>query len=341
MKKLIVVGCVLLSVLVSGLVIDHPVQAADKKILIAGGRTSSYWYALAQALAKFINEKSTWLKAEVVSTAGITGNVDMIKSEPKKYIASSSFSHVHYRPGDPWGDKRGGYTGERFIANISPLTHAIVTYDATIKSVKDLAGKVVGVGRKGAANAPDHKAILKKYGVLGKVKLAQGGYGGNANKLKDGKVDATFTILNHIYPLKITKGGLVDKLETKAPIYYIGFDKKTILELRGKGYATVPLWIPGGTLDSKTQPKGFWSYNDPTFYSADKAMDDDVVYEVTRIIWETPPEEWAKWHPMGANLSHKFLPGMPSLKLYQPHAGAKKFYDKMGVEIKDLGDLLR
>ncbi len=221
------------------------------------------------------------------------------------------------------------------------MTHAIVTYDATIKSVKDLAGKVVGIGRKGAANAPDHKAILKKYGVLGKVKLAQGGYGGNANKLKDGKVDATFTILNHIYPLKITKGGLVDKLETKGPIYYIGFDKKTILELRGEGYATVPLWIPGGTLDSKTQPKGFWSYNDPTFYSADKAMDADVVYEVTRIIWETPPEEWAKWHPMGANLSHKFLPGMPSLKLYQPHAGAKKFYDEQGVEIKDLGDLLR
>ncbi len=70
-------------------------------------------------------------------------------------------------------------------------------------------------------------------------------------------------------------------------------------------------------------------------------MDEDVVQEVTRIIWDTPADEWAKWHPMGANLNQKYLPGMPFLKLYQPHPGAKKFYDEKGVKVADLMDLIR
>ena len=70
-------------------------------------------------------------------------------------------------------------------------------------------------------------------------------------------------------------------------------------------------------------------------------MDADVVYEVTRIIWETSSEEWSKWHPIGAHMTQTFKPAMPSTKHYQPHPGAKKFYDNNGIEIKDLADLLK
>jgi TRAP-type uncharacterized transport system substrate-binding protein len=70
------------------------------------------------------------------------------------------------------------------------------------------------VGRKGAANTPDHKAILEKYGILGNVKFVYTGYGGGANKMKDGLVDATFMIFNLIYPDKFSKGGFIEKMET-------------------------------------------------------------------------------------------------------------------------------
>lgn len=341
MRKLIVVGCLLVSVLAAGLISDKPALAATTKVLIAGGRTTSPWYALSQALAKFINDKSSWLRAEVVSTAGITGDLDMLKSKPKEYIGISSFSHIHYRPGHEWGEKRGTYTGERFIANAIPTTNVFVTYDPKIKTVKDLAGKTVDVGRRGAANTPDHKAILKAYGILDKVKFVYTGYGGGAAKLKDGLVDATVMLINHTYPANFSKGGFIDKLETKGPIYYVGFDRDKLLALREKEFATAPVWIPGGALDPKTQPKGLWAYIDPLFFSADKDMDEKVVYEVARIIWETPIEKWTAWHPMGANMARKFLPGMPSLKLYQPHPGAKKFYDEKGVKVADLADLIR
>ncbi len=341
MRKSIVVAYLLIGLLVAGLFSSSSALAATRNILIAAGRTASPWYPFCQALAKFINGKSEWLRAEAVATAGISANLDLAREKPKEYIAVSSFSQIHMRPGHPFSEKRRPYTGERFIANASSMSQCIVTYDPKIKTIQDLAGKTVDVGRKGAANTPDHKAILEKYGVLDKVKFVYTGYGGGANKLRDGLVDASMLLFNHTYPRKFSKGGFIEKLETRGPIYYVGFDREKLLDLRKKEYATLPVRVPAGALDPKTQPKAFWAYNDPTFFMADEGTDADVVYEITRIIWETPAEEWAKWHPTGAHMTKQFKPAMPGLKLYKAHPGTKKFYDEHGIALKDLAELLR
>lgn len=320
---------------------DDVSAQSPKSILIGGGRTADPWYPLSQALAKFINEKSKWLKAEVVSTAGITATSEMIRENPKKYIGISCFDQIHFRPGHEFGEKRGTYTGDRFIAIGSTMTQCFVTYDPTIKSVKDLAGKTVDVGRKGAANTPDHIAILKAYGVLDQVKLVYTGYGGGANKMMDGLVDATMMIFDHTYPHKFSKGALVEKLEIKNPLYYVGFDRQTLMDLREKEYATLPVRIPAKVLSPKTQLNDIWAYNDPTYFMADQNMDDDVVYEVTRVIWETPASEWAKWHPIGHHMTDTYKAAVPSLKQTRVHPGAKKYYDEKGIEIKDLAELLK
>ena len=341
MKKSIYVALVLIGVIVAGIYFSNDVQAETRNILIAGGRTTSPWYSMCQALAKFINKKSTWLRAEAVSTAGITGDVDLVKEKPQEYIGINSFSHIHYRPGHDWGEKRGTYTGDRFIANATSMSQCFVTYDPNLKTVQDLAGKTVDVGRKGAANTPDHKAVLEKYGVADKVKYVYTGYGGGAAKMKDGLVDATMLIFNHIYPDQFSKGGMIEKLETRGPVYYIGFDRDILLQVREMEFATLPVRVPAGALDPKTQTQALWAFNDPTFFMADERMDEKVVYEITRIIWETPAEEWAKWNPMGAHMNATFKAAMPSLKLYQAHPGAKKFYDEHQIELKDLAELLK
>ena len=341
MKRSNILVCFLIGLLMVGFIGSPVAFAAKKRILIAGGRTADTWYAFSQALAKFINDKSNMLKAEVVSTAGITGNVDLIKEKPEEYIGVSSFSHIHYRQGHEWGKKRGYYTGGRFIANGATLTQCIVTYDSSIKSIKDLAGKTVDIGRKGAANTPDHKAVLDKYGVLDKVKLVYTGMGGGVAKMQDGLVDATMLFFNHTYPKKFSKGALVEKAETKGPVYFIGFDHNLLLELCKQQYATLPVRVPAKALDPVTQPNELWAFDDPTFFMADEKMDPEVVYEVTRIIWDTPAEELAKWNPQGAHMNKQFKPAMPSLDLYQAHPGAKKFYQENGIELKDLADLLK
>lgn len=341
MKKLIVAVCVLTVLFSLNGLFAQEASAKTRSILIGGGRTSSPWYPFSQALAKFINDKSTWLKAEAVSTAGISGNFDMVKEQPQKYIGIASFSQIHYRPGHDYGKKRGYYTDDRFIANATTMTQCLVTYDPKIKTVRDLIGKIVDVGRKGAANTPDHKAILEAYGILDKVRLIYTGYGGGANKLKDGMVDASFMLFDHIYPRTFRKGALIEKLETKSPIYYIGFDRDKLIALMKKEYAVLPVRVPAKALNPKTQPKQFWAFNDPTYFMASKDMDEDVVYEVTRIIYETPASEWAKWHPIGAHMTKRFKPALPSLTLFEAHQGAKNYYNEKGIKLQDLAELLK
>ena len=103
----------------------------------------------------------------------------------------------------------------------------------------------------------------------------------------------------------------------------------------------MPVWVPAGALDPKTQPEGLWAFGDPSYFMADEKMDPEVVYEVTRIIWETSAEEWAHWHPMGAHMTERFKPAMPSLKHYKAHPGAKKFYDEKGIKLVDLAEELQ
>ena len=341
MKKWIVFVCLFSILLGFGALSPEDAAAKSQQVLIGGGRTGDPWYPFAQALAKFINGKSQWLKAEAVSTAGISGNFDMVKEKPKEYIGIASFSQIHYRPGHAYGEKRGTYTGDRYIANASTMTQCLITYDPNIKRVQDLAGKTVDVGRKGAANTPDHTAVLKAYGVLDKVRLVYTGYGGGANKLKDGLVDASFLLFNHIYPRTFSKGGYIEKLETRGPVYYVGFDRNTLLGLMEKEFATLPVRVPAKALDPKTQPNEIWAFNDPTFFIADQQMDEKVVYEITRVIWETPASEWAKWHPIGAHMTKEFKAAPPSTKLYKIHPGAQKYFDEQGVKIESLSELLK
>ncbi len=316
--------------------------AAEKvKINIAGARVKDPWYAFSQALANFINKKSDWLRAEAVATAGLTANIEMIREKPQQYIGLAPTSTtLQARPGHEWSKARKAYTGARFIANITTMTQLLVTFDPTIKSVKDLKGKTVDVGRKGAGNTPDHIAILKAYGVLDDVKLIYTGFGGGAKRMMDGFCDATFLIVNHTYPHKFSPGPLVDLLETKKPVHYVGFDHDILLRLRQEEHGTVPVRVPAGAL-GKNQPEALWAFNDPVYLMADESMDPKIVREVTRVIFETPAEEWAKWHPQGEHMTTTFKTATPVPKVVPPHAGTKAYYQEKGIEMTDLADQLK
>lgn len=342
MKKFVYIMAALVTAvyLFSGFSIG-PAFCEDKtNIKIAGGRVGDPWYVFAQALAFFINKRSDWLRAEVVATPGLTGNSELIKAKPKEYIGLACFSNfIHWRRGT-FGKARGFYYGLRFIANANTMTQTIITYDPKIKSVRDLVGKRVHVGRKGATNTPDHKAILREWGVLDKVTLVHGGYGGGRSKLKDGLVDATFMIFDHIYPRTFKKGRFITELETRGPVYYLDLGRDKLLKLRKEGFATLPVKVPTGALDPKTQPNDIWAYNDAVFFAADEQMDEKIVYEVTRIICDSAGQ-WTSWHPQGEHMTMDFIPAMFFLQPQWVHPGAKKYYADHRIELKDLADLLR
>ena len=316
--------------------------AADKVDLkIAGARVKDPWYAFSQALANFINKKSDWLRAEAVATAGLTANIELIRDKPTEYVGLAPTSTtLHARPGHDWSKARGTYDGARFVANITTMTQLLVTFDDKIKTPADLKGKTVDVGRKGAGNTPDHLAILKAWGVLDEVKLLYTGFGGGAKRMMDGFADASFIIINHTYPHKFSKGALIDRLETKKPVHFLGFDPEMLLKLRESEHGTIPVRIPKGSL-GENQTTELWGFNDPVYLMADQRMDPKIVKEITRVIFETTAEEWSKWHPQGEHMTTQFKTATPVPKTVPAHVGTRSFYQEKNLEMTDLADQLK
>jgi len=317
-----------------------PTTKPITNIMIAAGRVGDSWYILSEALAYQINHKSDWLQATVVATPGITGDYELAMKDPGKYIFIGELGNQFYMTRDPYGKAYDYYDKARFIGTAASLSWLWVTYDSEIKTPQDFIGKTVDVGRKAAANTPDELAVLEEWGVLDKVKLAHSGFGGGRNSLKDGLVDIADMLYDHIYPAGISKGALITALETKGPIYYIGMDPDMIDKLRTEErFAGFAVRIPPGALDPKTQPKELYAASLAPFWAADERMDPDIVYEVTRILYESAGE-FSTWHPQGAHLTKTFIPASP-LDLKDTHPGAQKYYDEHGIEVVSLAELLR
>ena len=344
MKKLyhVIICLVALSFVLGTGNLELAISAQEKpitKINIAGGRVGDPWYILSEALANFLNKKSNWLRATVVATPGLTGVFELVYKNPKSYMGPVDPTNFVHMQRDPYGKAHNYYNKMRFISVGASMTWLWVTYDKNIKTPQDFIGKKVNVGRKAAARTFDEIAVLQAWGILDKVKLIEGGYGGAARNLKDGLADIACIIFDHIYPTTFSKGAFITELETKGPIYYIGMDPVMIDKIREEGPGgIIAAKVPPKSLDPETQPNELWAGGFPTFFGADERMDPDIVYELTRVIYESAGE-FAKWHPQGQHMTKEFIPAVLNVKYIHP--GAKKYYDQNNIKIRNLSDMLR
>jgi len=299
------------------------------------------WYVFSEALAYFINKNSDWLRATVVVTPGLTGNIEVMQEKPDEYIAvdCTAVWTAFTQPGE-FSQERGVYDKVRFIANATSQTELWVTLDPDIKTIADFVGKKVDVAREGSTNLRTHLRILQEYGILDKVTLLYSGYGGGKDYLKDGLADISMLLFDHIYPAGFSKGAFITDLETKGPAYYIGMDRDILLKLAKEGYGVLPVRVPPGALGGNQQPEALWANCDVTFFAADERMDEDIVYEVTRIICETAGQ-WDTWHPQGRHMVMPFIAAIPAIfDESMVHPGTAKYYEENDIKIKLLADLL-
>jgi len=233
----------------------------------------------------------------------------------------------------------------RWVAAIAPVTSVWATYDESIKTMQDFAGKKVHIKRKGALDTPDLEDILKAANLYDKVELFRGGWGTAKGALKDGLVDVSIMMVDHVLPAAFGKGALIQDLETKGPIHYIPMDPQILRDLTAIKPGEVfpvcshgPVTIFPGALDKTTQPEPLNAAFYTIFWGADEAMSDDIVAEVVRIMMKRA-DQFPAWHFMGGNMSKEFLPTW----LYSPdlmHEGAKKYFEDEGIEVGNFLDLL-
>ncbi len=197
----------------------------------------------------------------------------------------------------------------------------VVRKNSGINSLKDLAGKKIGIGNAGSGAAANGEAMLKYLNLWDKINAENLGYRSAANAFKNGQLDA-FWVFSGPYNASILEVALQEDIKILSI-----WD-----ELESAGYfATNPYFqkatIPAGTYSG--QDEDVVSFQDGAIWIASKKVSDDVVYNLLKMVYSKK----GLAHMVGVHKTAKEMSVKGGLTgIVTPlHDGAIKFWKEMGV----------
>lgn len=196
-----------------------------------------------------------------------------------------------------------------------------------------MIGKRVALGARGATTDLGPGAILDAWGIKDKVKLSNLPWGPGKTAFIDGTVDV------HILSAIDLGGGKfspppagAEILASPKPVYFIDVDEGVCRKAREKtGYPIYPYPVPAGALGPK-QPDPIVMQSQVIAWYADLDMPENVVYEISRIMWENA-EQFAEKHVTGQGITKENIHMVPGLTEQGMHPGALKFAKEKGLQI--------
>ncbi len=207
----------------------------------------------------------------------------------------------------------------RMIANLYPEDmHLVLPKGTKLGSLKDLAGKKVGVAAAGSGTQVSVRMILKHYDI--KADELELNLGQSTQRLADGQIDAFF------YAGGTPFAALIQLGSTK------GFELYTFSDAERKEInSIIPYYveslIPAGTYQNIT-------YDVPTVAVSGQLITganqpEELVYEITKALWNKNTRKLLdKGHAKGKQiLLETALKGV----LIPVHPGAEKFYKEAGL----------
>lgn len=362
MKKLLSMmlsACLLLSMAGCGAGSSAPPQGTDQgtvgaqqepyHISIAAGRPGDTWFVLSHALATFINDRSEWLTAEVVATAGITDDVRLVAGDEELQKTHLVCTMV---PGnDVWGE--GKYLPQ-LIAMMCFQSDLLVTLDPNLK-VEDISGKNVALPRETPYGNGEISRNFFELAGIKNYKPLPGGNGDRLSALQDGAADVGVLVPDFYYPSTFVMGSGMMELSARGTLYFPTQGRvDDLLPLMAEACRTDPFVgeyelpamvavAPAGAFGAgQTEDVPFLSF--PIYLAAGDAMPDYVIAEVLRVYYEAAQNnEFEAYHAAGVGITPEFAAFSPweegeqRDKFYHP--AALKFYEDIGQEIKSFTDL--
>ena len=196
----------------------------------------------------------------------------------------------------------------------------IVTTDASIKSVADLAGKRVSIGSAGSGvyfNAID---ILGAYGLTeNDIIPTYQSFGDSANDIKDGKIDAAFIVAG-------APTTAITDLATTKDVYLVSLDDEHIESLCATSdYYTknvIPADVYGTDGDVTTVAVG-------AVILARDDVSEDAIYNFTKDLFDNAEAEVSS-HAKYGELNLDFAASVTSVPY---HPGAAKYFAEKGYTV--------
>lgn len=290
-------------------------------------------YVLGSAMEEISKKKHPWLRVSHAESPGFVFNIKKLDAEPalKKTMIVGSGTGVSglAEAGDKPFDKK--FSPVKLIANYSLGAYWLATLNPNIKSVADLAGKKVALGRAAQINWAIQPAWIMAHGYgLGKdkINLQYVGTKEAVDALLDGTADAAVV------------GGYFDPLTGKMElspqtsefiasgrkITHLAWGNEAIKKAKAKGMKMASITIPSNTIQGVAVPLEVGA--DTISWMVAKEFPEDLAYETTKMIIDNI-KMFGDYHATGKLMSTVGL--IYGWETSDIHPGALKAYREAGI----------
>lgn len=310
-------------------------KAKQVNIKLLASTFGGLTYRLSFGLTELINKHHPYIRAAAHETRGsIENQMTMLKrSETRKdtiFASNDLGDWMAYKARPPF---KSPYTTGRVIAKMFDTGAMLLfTLDKNIRTKDDLIGKRI------ATLGPEHTAsqmydiLINKIWKIGdKVKIIRtSGWSDITDYVRDGLADAGLTALTTIFGRGkwFAQPALRELLEMK-DVYFVQIPKPDIEKLIEIADSPLVFSEVSAGKVGKRQLSAGSSYGHSNEWWADAAMDEGIVYEITKIISEHIAE-FKNYHGMAKLWKIKYLPDTP-LPDEKYHPGAIRLYKEKGV----------
>ena len=320
------VGLTATVVLAVGLLTSSAMAELFKVTSIAPGMSP---FVVNTAISKVVNKHVDGVQFQVRATGAATKHfIDAAKGSVDFLFGSPTINWLLVNHYGPYKKFKNGPALEKnigmiFSYQIGPY-HYVTRADSGIKTLSDLKGKKVFAGPPGgAAKGVVLRALKQTVGLNAKEMDVQSfGFAAAIQAFQDDKIDVIVLPTNVPSP-SIQQFALTKKIR----ILDVNVDKMKINKAIG---GTVNTIQPGAYGDNQVNETATRTHGAVVNFSAGMHVDADVVYRVTKAIWENLNEihETAQWMPSTIT-REKGL----ELVASRLHPGAERYYKETGWAI--------
>lgn len=284
---------------------------------IATGGTGGVYYPLGGGFATVIRENVEGYDATVQETNASVDNMLLIDNGTAQL--AFSVGDVVSDAVEGAGEFEGNALDICSLGNIYNNFMQAVSVDGTgIKSVEDMAGKVVSVGAPGSATEVGALRILEAAGIDPEsgVDRRQLGAAETVAALRDGTIDAGF------WSGGLPTGALID-LASDGDMSLIPIGKYADKLASEYGAYYVAEDIPANTYEGQTEAVPVIA--SPNILVAKPTMDEQLQEDITRAVFENK-EALIKVHPSAKEMDATTAGDVPYVETCP---GAQKYFDEV------------
>lgn len=312
-----------------------PAQAADHaqvtiNLITAPFGTGSY--VIGSALEQ-ISKKHPWLHVVSSESPGFVYNIKKIASDPEMQkttiFGSGPVVAALAEQGEKPFDKK--YPPVKLLGNYNSGAIWLATLNPNIKTVKDLEGKKIALGRAPQINwAVEPKAVIEYgYGIpANKINIQFAGPKEAVAALMDGTVDAA-VVGGYLNPEKSLISLSPQTMEFAASgrnIHYLGWSADAINKTRAKGIPISAYTVPANSFQGLNAPLPVFVDNNA--WVASPNFPDEYAYEITKMVIANI-DKFAEFTALGKLMS----PGALAFGWAKEdiHPGALRAYKEAGI----------